>query len=883
MIIWIPAHIFFVPKVSISNIHVPAPSILLLNARSIATPGKIDDLILSCSTYKPDCCVVTESWLNDSHDSSLFHIPGYSLLRCDRANRIGGGVALWYSTSLRINILTSRLPSFCEGLFLSVSYQNVCYILGCFYIPPDLKTSERTSIVDYICDFVDDRLNIFPNNEIILVGDFNNVNVNSLCTRLNLVKKVTASTRGDSILDQCLVSEHIQDVYPDAVVGPPLSSSRRGSHGQIHLKPYASKLAPLTRTCSVLDLRETHIRSYITACSNASFRDVFREPSVDGKVDNFYKIFRNCIEVIPRTTVHIYPSDKPWMKPWLKHLINQRWSAYRARDFQEYNRLNIVIKRAVINCKNAWYSESSTRCDKMWRVVADVSGKKSASPLDAILTRFPDTESATEHINSVLCDTFTEKHDFVIPESNSDWAPLIDVIDIYNIIDKLDSKKAVGSDDISNRLYKLAAPYIAEPLCNIINSSIIDRKVPAKFKACDVSPVPKSQLASEYQLRPITLLSIPNKLLEYFVLKDIKSKILSNVPNFQFAYRPKSNTTCALISLHDSVTRYLDSVSVDGVAIISYDFSKAFDHIPHHALLGKFVQLDFPSNFIIWLSDYLDNRQQCVRVNGVRSSYMPVTSGAPQGSLLGPFLFLIMCFDFRPEHASTAIIQYADDISEGCPIYKNLENVISEEYRNIQQWSLNNGFSLNASKTQCLIIWKKPRLLRPVLDLPFTVTACLKILGVTWSDDLTWDSHFSEIELKCSRRLYMLRVLKQTLNHDELWAVFFSMIESLMFYATELFGNFSVSTNAMIKRIYRRAERIICTNCHYHHVNNFFTKRKSRIISLLEKSMSLDHPLHSLAPFSIRDRVTVPIATTVRRRNCFTVYSAILARNVHID
>ena len=416
-------------------------------------------------------------------------------------------------------------------------------------------------------------------------------------------------------------------------------------------------------------------------------------------------------------------------------------------------------------------------------------------------------------MNSMFCDVFGEKQNSVLPDDDHEWAPLSDTIEVFNFLDKLNLKKAVGSDDISNIIYKLAGPFICEPLCHIINSSIIERKVPSLFKRCDVTPVPKKQPASMDQLRPITLLCIPAKLLEHIILKNLKDVFISKIPAHQFAYRPKSNCTCALISLHNSVTRMLEDSSTSGVAVVSYDYSKAFDTIPHHILLAKLLHLDLPTGFVVWLNDYLSNRFQRIRVNGFLSDYLPVTSGAPQGSLLGPYLYLLMCYDFRPSHPLTDLIQYADDTTEACPLLDGSDEVFSNvimEYDHILDWSVRNGFSLNRSKTQCIIIRKRQFHLPDTLRLPFNVQTNLKILGVIWSDDLSWIYHFQHIESKCSQRLYLLRVIKRFLSHDELWLIYVSIIESILLYAIELFGPLSPPIKNIIRRVFKRAKYIIC-------------------------------------------------------------------------
>ncbi len=214
---------------------------------------------------------------------------------------------------------------------------------------------------------------------------------------------------------------------------------------------------------------------------------------------------------------------------------------------------------------------------------------------------------------------------------------------------------------------------------------------------------------SEDQLRPISLLSIPSKLMEHCVLNGLKGMFLAWVPHHQFAYKPKSNTTCALISLHDTITMFMEDERCIGVIVISYDFSKAFDTLPHHILLKKIQDLQFPSGFVLWLHSYLSGRKQRVRVGHTWSDPLPVSSGVPQGSLLGPFLFMMMCHDISVYHKDCALMQYADDTTVACPIYSDSDtlSIVNPEVDHMEKWANSNGFKLNSSKTKTLFLTKK--------------------------------------------------------------------------------------------------------------------------------------------------------------------------------
>ena len=140
--------------------------------------------------------------------------------------------------------------------------------------------------------------------------------------------------------------------------------------------------------------------------------------------------------------------------------------------------------------------------------------------------------------------------------------------------------------------------------------------------------------------------------------------------NFQFAYKPFSSTTCATTVLHHNIVNFLDKSSYMSVIVLSFDFSKEFDTIPHNLLLTKlYSKSNVPRNFVSWIQSYLSSdRSQCVKVIDIFSDYLDVSSGVPQGSLLGPLLFSIFTSDLCFTNNNCVTIKYADDTVILCPV-----------------------------------------------------------------------------------------------------------------------------------------------------------------------------------------------------------------------
>ena len=160
-------------------------------------------------------------------------------------------------------------------------------------------------------------------------------------------------------------------------------------------------------------------------------------------------------------------------------------------------------------------------------------------------------------------------------------------------------------------------------------------------------------------------------------------------------------------------------------------------------------------------------------------------------------------------------------------------------------------------------------------------------LGVTWTSSLSWDLHFKSIEEKCAKRLYLLRVLKHVVTHEELWRVFDAVIANPLLYAVELFGPSSFTCRKIVSRIFKRAKYLICGHtCNFDCPNPtpFETMQTSRILKLLSKAQTRIHPLYPIVQHpNDRGSFSVPFSRTTRRRKCFTVFSTLLFANVHID
>ena len=213
-------------------------------------------------------------------------------------------------------------------------------------------------------------------------------------------------------------------------------------------------------------------------------------------------------------------------------------------------------------------------------------------------------------------------------------------MEVHKYLSNLNLKKSSGADQIPNTFYKLSKDIICEPLCHILNFSIETQIFPDLWKQSLVIPIPKTSPPNRNEIRPISLLSTPSKLLERMILNPTKQKFESLYGNDQFGFRSNNSTTTALLKIQERIISELDHHQTRNVILIAADFSKAFDKVHHDTLLKKLESL--PKNLFNLLKSYLNNRTLRIRLNdNISSTHLNITSSVPQGSILGPSLWCV--------------------------------------------------------------------------------------------------------------------------------------------------------------------------------------------------------------------------------------------------
>ena len=406
--------------------------------------------------------------------------------------------------------------------------------------------------------------------------------------------------------------------------------------------------------------------------------------------------------------------------------------------------------------------------------------------------------------------------------------------EVAKIIDSLDLKKSTGPMSLPPFILKTYKDFFSFWLCQLVNLSFEVGIFPDMLKCARITPIHKKESKLNYlNYRPISLLSVFSKIFEKLIYLRIYSFLTKNnlISNKQFGFRSGYSTNHALVSITERIKSLLDDTQF--VCGIFIDLEKAFDTVNHDILCNKLNYYGLRGNVNKLIQSYLTNRKQTVSINGQDSETRDVACGVPQGSSLGPLLFLIYINDFRFCLSQTETGHFADDtyILFGNKKLKTIETVMNTELKRVSSWLHLNRLSLNEGKTELIIFHSKRNFPQTEFSIKLngiklTPVNSVKYLGMYIDKHLSWDTHIFHLSQKLSRADGILSKLRHNAPRHVCLSVYYALFYSHLIYGCNIWGITTDENLDKIVKLQKKCVRTITFSNYDSHANPLFIDLK---------------------------------------------------------
>ena len=579
---------------------------------------------------------------------------------------------------------------------------------------------------------------------------------------------------------------------------------------------------------------------------NQNWNNVFSEECVQTAFSEFMKIVTSSFnECCPLEKVKIiYKNRQDWVTKELKADMKKREEMFKLskKDPTEHNIQahkkfrNMVLSRQrqaerkhfkelydqslnEQNYKKAWDitrflidGKSNFSKNKVTEYL--VNNKKMTDPV-AIANSFNDYFI---NVGKSLANTIVSQIDplsYIDKSKNCITDISVTVNEVKAIVSQLNNS-AAGPDDLPASIMKQVSNEYCIPLTHLINLSVLQGDFPSEMKLAKVLPIYKAdnhQLIQNY--RPISVLNFFSKVYERVIYNNLLDFIMENniLYDKQFGFRKGHSTSHAIITLVNKVSKSLDEGKIVGGVYL--DIRKAFDSISHQILLDKLHKIGIRGNIHCLLKSYLMSRSQYVICNGAKSEVKFVETGVPQGSILGPLLFILFMNDFSRSSTLLFSILFADDTSvflEGTE-YSKLIKTLNNELENVTKWLNANRLTVNMKKTHYMIFHRaKFKTTGQDVVMQNSALTCVKttkFLGVIIDHKFKWNDHITYVKRKISKSIGILYKIRRFLDMNTLIQMYHSFVFPYLIYCVEIWGNASAIHLDPLKKIQKKSIRAI--------------------------------------------------------------------------
>ncbi|KAL0871522.1 hypothetical protein ABMA27_005236 [Loxostege sticticalis] len=779
------------------------------NCRGIRT--KLHTLYMNILSNNYDVIVLTETWLISEIDNNEFIDRRYVVYRCDRdrtatSKKDGGGVLIAVLRGLRPALFNasvsvdSMLPKHIEHIMVEIpsAKKHKKHIISAAYIPPrspsDVYEKHFDLLLDYIVDSGVDNFYI--------IGDYNTPDITwepSLCDNSDshssphlssigshCVRSILSSFLGTLNATQYNNISNVNGNILDLFISNVPSTIRIAADPLLPADPHHPPLVALTgmyqtitpmnrRPLSKHNFRKADFNAINLKIEDTNWTELLSPLSSDACLDKFYNVLDDIIKQhtpLSGTRTAGFPvwfscsliktfrkKRKAWIR-WKKfgnQVDYENFSYYRAlfkqrckQSFDKY--ITSVEDNITKNIKHFWTYISNLKAKSEIPHTMHYLKQKSDDP-ETICNMFSDFflsvfEPASPSLQQWQPPSITSDHDILISSMHFSETQII------GELKKLDTSKGPGPDGLPPLFFKLTADTICKPLYIIYNKCMAEGVFPKVWKHANITPVHKNGSKHNVeQYRPISILSALSKLFERLVHNQIYPILHKTIIEEQHGFVKNRSTTSNLLTFTNALFENIDDrVQIDAIYT---DFEKAFDKVDHEILLNKIAYNGIRGNLLRWFASYVLNRTQKVVVNGYQSASISVTSGVPQGSILGPLLFVIFINDIKECFQNSKFLLYADDLK----VYKIIKNMqdcesLQSDLDRFTAYCTENKLHLSVQKCYSITFTKKKRIVRHNYYLSnsiLTTVSDLRDLGIQLDSKLHLNLHIDKIISKAYR------------------------------------------------------------------------------------------------------------------------------------
>lgn len=781
-------------------------NIFVLNINRLK--NKIPDLefLLHSLNFNPDIIILVETWLN-SDEAKFVNIPGYNTSYYCRTNLRGGGIIAFIRDDIEYEVIPVDSKERVEFLLLSIKTYN--FKLCAVYKAPLGENNIFFSHLNKILE---------KYNDVILVGD---TNINLLNDSNDSIHYQNVLRSNNSVLlnnidSFCHTRKHSPTSSISIIDHASSSLLDKFNHklilGDHHLSDHRFLILSLEA------IRQT--KQATPTFQKTDFKKV-SETLIEAPTDSFdnfhnfikFQIQQNTSDFVPSTKRDSF--GKPWFDSSLNTLKKQRDKFYKLKqkypDNEYFHENFIALKKSLINAikisKSRYFSsrisESIANPKKLWSCFSEIiSNKTSYSQKPQVtLNDSNSNDSIPNKFNRHFVSVGQQiSHSRISNFNNISRKPIRKILntfkksnpeDIRKLILSLKNDSSAGEDRLKAPFLKNNIDYFSSILSKFINESIDLGKFPKSLKRAKVIPIFKSgDKRDVFNYRPISILPMFAKVFECFLRDQIFLHLKHNniISPLQFGFLEGSSTASAAISLTHNI--FTNMGNNRKTSCLFLDLHKAFDTLNHTTLKRILNESGIRDDALSLISDYISDRSQFVEVNGDKSNVLSISHGVPQGSIIGPCLFLLYINNLLslPLHGSLQC--YADDtaIVYGEKDYSSLRNKMTEDLIVIDSFLSSINLKLNPSKSK-YIIFKQTNInpLNFFNSISFNnktiySTNNYDYLGLVIDERLSFSDHINRILKKITPYLGVLSRIRYTLNRENMMKIYYSYIHSHLTY-----------------------------------------------------------------------------------------------------